>query len=165
MKSNIRKWLAVLITAVCYFIVHEGAHLAVALILGIFEKARFMGIGMQIVIDASKTTNIQLAVFNVAGSVATLLAAYIFVIRTNSILLQKNEFIKVVCYYLTLGFLIADPLYLSLLCGFFCGGDMNGIILFGISEFVIRLIYAAIGIVNLYLFIRIIFPAYKKNFS
>lgn len=165
MKSKIRKWLAIVITAVSYFIVHEGAHLLVALLLGIFEKMRFMGIGMQIVIDTSKITDIQLAVFNVAGSVATLLVAYFLVLMTRTILLSQNKFFGVVCYYLTLGFLVVDPLYLSVLCGFFGGGDMNGIILFGISEIAARSIYSAIGIINLYVFIKIIFPAYKKKFQ
>lgn len=163
--SNLRKWLGIVITIICYYIVHEGAHLIVALILGVFQKIRFMGIGMQIVIDSSAMTNIQLAVFCVVGSIAALLFGYVLVLLRSRILLSRSKVLKSACYYTTLGMLLLDPIYLSVLCGFFGGGDMNGIILFGIPEVAVRLIYAVIGVINIFVCIKYIYPAYKRNFA
>lgn len=165
MSSNLRKWLGIVITIICYYIVHEGAHLIVALILGVFQKIRFMGIGMQIVIDSSAMTNIQLAVFCVVGSIAALLFGYVLVLLRSRILLSRSKVLKSACYYTTLGMLLLDPIYLSVLCGFFGGGDMNGIILFGIPEVAVRLIYAVIGVINIFVCIKYIYPAYKRNFA
>ena len=61
--------------------------------------------------------------------------------------------------------LLVDPIYLSVLCGFFGGGDMNGIILFGIPEVAARLAYAVIGVINIFVFIKCVYPKYKANFS
>lgn len=165
MSSNLRKWLGIAITIICYYIVHEGAHLIVALILGVFQEIRFMGIGMQIVIEASALSNIQLAVFNVVGSVAALTFGYVLVLLKNRILLSQSKILKTACYYTTLGMLVLDPIYLSALCGFFGGGDMNGIIRFGIPEAAVRIIYAVIGVINTFVCIKYIYPAYKQNFT
>ncbi len=165
MSNNIRKWLGIAITIICYYFVHEGAHLIVALILGVFQEIRFMGIGMQIVIEASALSNIQLAVFCVVGSAAALIFGYILVLLRNRILLSQSKILKAACYYTTLGLLLLDPIYLSVLYGFFGGGDMNGIILFGIPETAVRIIYAVIGVTNIFVCIKYIYPAYKQNFA
>ena len=54
-------------------------------------------------------------------------------------------------YYITIAMLIIDPLYLSILCHFFGGGDMNGIVLF-IPEIFARIIYGLILVFNIILF-------------
>jgi hypothetical protein len=165
MSTNLRKWFGIIITIICYYVVHEGSHLLVALILGVFRTVRFMALGVQIVINASDMSNLQLAVFNIAGSVGTFFAAYILVLLRNHILLSHSKPFKAACYYTTLGLLLIDPIYLSILCGFFGGGDMNGIILFGIPEVVARSIYALIGIINTFVLIKYVYPAYKQNFA
>ena len=59
--------------------------------------------------------------------------------------------------------LLIDPLYLSVLCGFFGGGDMNGIKLF-IPEVAARIIYGIILITNALVFVKIVLPKYKSAF-
>ena len=78
---------------------------------------------------------------------------------------NKNKIFKAICFYTTLAFLLLDPLYLAIIYKFFGGGDMNGIVLFGIPEIVIQLIYGTIAIINIFLIIKKIYPAYKKSFS
>lgn len=164
MKNNARKWLGLIITILCYYIVHEGAHAIAALFMGSFQRIKFTFPGVQVVADAEVMNNLQLAVFCVVGPLATLLLGYVLVLMTNRILKSNNKVIKATCYYMTLGMLVLDPLYLSVLCGFFGGGDMNGIILFGIPEAVCRLVFGAIGAINVYVFIKFVYPAYKQNF-
>lgn len=164
MSGNMRKCFGVAVTIIGYYVIHEGAHLLIALILGVFQEIRFKEMGVQIVVEASGMSNIQLAIFSIMGSVATLLVGYVLVLSKNWILLSDSKVLKAVFYYATLGFLVNDPIYLSVLCGFFGGGDMNGIVLFGIQEIAARLIYGVIAVVNIFIFIKYIYPAYKQNF-
>ena len=67
-------------------------------------------------------------------------------------------------YYITIAFLLLDPLYLSVLCGFFGGGDMNGIALL-CPEWAARCIFGVLLIVNGFVFWRSVLPSYKKSFA
>lgn len=60
--------------------------------------------------------------------------------------------------------LLIDLLYLSLLCGFFGAGDMNGIMLFGIPKTAARGIYGVIGVINTLILVKYVDPAYRDNF-
>ena len=71
---------------------------------------------------------------------------------------------KACTYYITIALLMIDPLYLSLLCGFFGGGDMNGIKLL-IPEVVARIAYGVILLVNAWVFVKIVLPKYKLAFA
>ena len=71
---------------------------------------------------------------------------------------------KTCAYYTTLALLLLDPLYLSVLCGFFGGGDMNGI------GYLIPVVYARIAygillIVNAFVFWKIVLQKYRMMFS
>ena len=81
MKNQTSQYGGYLIFAVLvYYIIHEGAHLVVALFFHAFKKIKFMGIiGIQVDIYRDRLTNGQLGVFCIAGAVATLLAAYVLV--------------------------------------------------------------------------------------
>ena len=72
--------------------------------------------------------------------------------------------IKAICYYTTLALLLIDPLYLTIIYKLVGGGDMNGILLFGIQEEVVQLIYGIIVLINILLIIKKIYPVYKKSF-
>ena len=60
--------------------------------------------------------------------------------------------------------LLIDPLYLSVRCGFFGGGDMNGIKLL-VPEVAARILYGAVLIVNVLVFVKIVLPKYKLAFA
>ena len=60
--------------------------------------------------------------------------------------------------------LLLDPLYLSLLCGFFGGGDMNVIALL-VPEIAARIGYGVLLIVNMFVFIKVVLPKYKAAFE
>ena len=67
-------------------------------------------------------------------------------------------------YYITIAFLLLDPLYLSVLCGFFGGGDMNGIALL-LPEWAARGLVGALLLVNALVFWRRVLPVYRQSFS
>ena len=56
-----------------------------------------------------------------------------------------------------------DPLYLSVLCGLFGGGDMNGIELL-IPEKVARMGCGFLLVVNVVVFFKVVLPKYKQGF-
>ena len=60
--------------------------------------------------------------------------------------------------------LLLDPLYLSVLCGFFGGGDMNGIALL-CPEWAARCLFGALLLVNGLVFWKRILPVYRQSFS
>ena len=60
--------------------------------------------------------------------------------------------------------LLIDPLYLSVLCGFLGGGDMNGIKLF-VPEVAAQILYGLVLAVNAFVFVKIVLPKYKLAFA
>ena len=79
MSKRVRQYIGILFAIVAYYIVHEGAHLIVALALHAFKKINFMGIGIQIDIYRDRLTDTQLGIFCIAGVTATLITAYALV--------------------------------------------------------------------------------------
>ena len=164
MNKRIRQYIGLLSAIIAYYLIHEGAHFLYALSLGVFKKINFMGLGIQIDIYAEKMTQTQLGVFCLVGSVAALLFAYILVLLIEKIGKSSSNMLKACAYYITLALLFIDPLYLSILCSFFGGGDMNGIS-FLIPETVARVLYGIILISNLVVFAKIVLPRYKVIFA
>ena len=106
----------------------------------------------------------QLGIFCLAGSVSTLLVGYILCALTAKICTCSSKVVRAIFYYITIAFLVLDPLYLSILCGFFGGGDMNGIRLL-CPEWMARAGFGAILLANGILFWKKVLPIYKKSFE
>ena len=163
MNKRARQYVGLLSAIIAYYLIHEGAHLIYALFTGVFKQINFMGLGMQIDIYSERMTQAQLGVFCLMGSVVTLLFAYILIALIGKIAKISSKVFKACAYYITIAMLLIDPLYLSVLCGFFGGGDMNGIKLL-IPEVVARIIYGIILITNALVFVKIVLPKYKSAF-
>ena len=159
-----RQYLGILAALVSYYAVHEGAHLAYACAIGVFEKIRFLGLGIQIVTDTQCMTNTQLGIFCAVGAVATLIAAYGLTLGTPAICKVESKAFKACMYYITMAMLLVDPLYLSVLCGFFGGGDMNGIALL-VPEWAARAFFGVLLVINGILFWKVVLPKYRSAFA
>ena len=159
-----RQYLGILSALVSYYAVHEGAHLAYACAIGVFEKIRFLGLGIQIVTDTQCMTNTQLGIFCAVGAVATLIAAYGLTLGTPAICKVESKVFKACMYYITMAMLLVDPLYLSVLCGFFGGGDMNGIALL-VPEWAARAFSGVLLVINGILFWKVVLPKYRSAFA
>ena len=164
MNKRVRQYVGLLSAVIAYYLLHEGAHLLYALAIGAFKQVNLMGLGMQIDIYAEKMTQTQLGVFCLLGSVTTLLTAYILLALIDKIRGISSKTIKACLYYITIAMLLIDPLYLSVLCGFFGGGDMNGIKLL-VPEAAVRIIYGLVLIVNVFAFVKVVLPKYKLAFA
>ena len=162
--KRVRQYIGILAAAAAYYSVHEGAHLLCVVLLGAFKQIRFMGIGMQIDVYAERMTDGQMALFCVAGASATLFAGIMLAALAGKISRIKSKLLRAVMYYITIAFLLLDPLYLSILCGFFGGGDMNGIRLI-FPEWAVRIAFAGLLIINGWIFWKRVLPVYKESFS
>lgn len=163
MTKRTRQYIGILSAVVAYYLIHEGAHLLFALFGGVFKRIKFMGLGVQVGVYAERMTNTELGIFCLIGALATLCVGYLLVILAKRISKAKSPLYRAIIYYITIAFLLLDPLYLSVLCGFFGGGDMNGIALL-CPEVAARILFGAILILNGVAFWKIVLPAYKKSF-
>ena len=161
---QVRQYIGILAAAASYYFVHEGAHLLCAVLLGTFKTIRFMGIGMQIDVYAERMTDVQMTLFCIAGAVATLFAGIMLAALARKMSRIKSKLLRAVMYYITIAFLLLDPLYLSILCGFFGGGDMNGISRI-FPEWMARIVFAGLLILNSWIFWKRVLPVYKESFS
>ena len=123
-----------------------------------------MGIGMQVDVYAERMTDGEMALFCIAGAVATLFAGIVLAALAGKISHKKSTLLRAVMYYITVALLLLDPLYLSILCGFFGGGDMNGIRLL-CPEWIARSVFAGLLIVNAWVFWKQVLPVYRESFS
>lgn len=135
-----------------------------AVFLGSFRQIRFMGIGMQVDVYAERMTDGEMALFCIAGAVATLFAGIVLAALAGIISHKKSTLLRAVMYYITVALLLLDPLYLSILYGFFGGGDMNGIRLL-CPEWIARSVFAGLLIVNAWVFWKRVLPVYRESFS
>lgn len=164
MNKQIRQYIGLFSAILAYYIVHEGAHLLYALAAGAFRQIHFLGLGLQIDIHADLLTNGQLAAFCLVGSIATAASGYLLVALTGAITKQPGKIFQACMYYITIALLLIDPLYLSVLCGFFGGGDINGIALI-VPESLARSTYGLMLAANVALFLKIVLPKYRAAFA
>ena len=164
MNKRVRQYIGLISAILAYYIIHEGTHLLYALHIDAFKQINFMGLGIQIDVYLDKMTSNQMGIFCVLGSIATVITAYALVAFTDKIGEISSKFFKACMYYITIAMLLIDPLYLSVLYGFFGGGDMNGISLL-VPEIVARILYGIILLINIVVFMKIVLPKYKLAFS
>ena len=147
-----------------YYIIHEGAHLIYALSVGAFRQINFMGLGVQIGIYEEQMNNLQLGIFCLSGAAATMVTAYVLTLTASQICKADSKIFKACLYYITIAMLLIDPLYLSVLCGLFGGGDMNGIALL-IPEWIARSLFGVLLVFHFLLFRKVVLPEYKRSFA
>lgn len=164
MSKRIRQYIGLLAGIIAYYIVHEGAHFLYSLCLGVFKQINFLGLGVQVDVYSERMTQTQLGIFCLLGPVATIIFAYILVAFIDKIGRLSSKIAKACSYYTTMTMLMLDPLYLSLLCRFFGGGDMNGIALLFPEEW-FRIVCALLFVINIIVFIKVVVPKYKLVFG
>ena len=164
MNKSLRQYIGLFVAVVAYYAVHEGTHFVYALSTGVFKQVNFMGLGMQIDVYAEQMTSQQLGVFCIVGAIATTIVAYVLVVLAGKIKDISSKVVKAGLYYISICMLLLDPLYLSVLCGMFGGGDMNGISLL-IPEAAARVCFGILLVLNIFLFFKIVLPKYKQGFK
>ena len=164
MSKRVRQYIGILAALAAYYLVHEGAHLLYAQLTDVFKQINFMGLGIQIDVFAELMTDTQLGVFCLVGALATFCVGYLLTALARNICRAKSKLLRAVFYYITLALLLLDPLYLSILCGFFGGGDMNGIAQF-FPEWAARCLFGVLLLINGLVFYKRLLPIYRQSFS
>ena len=164
MTKRIRQYAGLLAAILAYYLLHEGTHLLYALSIGAFRQINIGALGIQIDVYADRMSDMQMGLFCLAGSIATLITGWCLSAAAHRIGKRPSKVFKACMYYVTIALLLIDPLYLSVLCGFFGGGDMNGIALL-IPELAARFIYSALLVINACIFWKRVLPAYKAAFA
>ena len=164
MSKRARQYIGILAAVIAYYLVHEGAHLLYALLTGVYKKINLMGLGVQIDVYTERMTDAQLGVFCLVGALATLCASYLLTALTGRICRARSKLLRAALYYITIALLLIDPLYLSVLCGLFGGGDMNGIALI-CPEWAARCLFGALLLINGLAFWKRVLPAYRQSFA
>lgn len=164
MSKRVRQLVGIFAAVAAYYLIHEGAHLLCAVCTGVFKQINFMGLGVQVDVFAERMTDTQLGVFCLVWALATFCAAYLLTAFAKNICKAKSKLLRAVFYYITIALLLLDPLYLSILCSFFGGGDMNGIALL-CPEWAARVIFGALLLINGLVFWKLVLPTYQESFS
>lgn len=164
MSKRVRQYVGILTAVIAYYLIHEGAHLITALCCGAFRQVNILSLGIQIDIYPERMTELQLGLFCLAGPAATLAAGLLLILSAKRICCAKFKLFKTIMWYVTLTVLLLDPVYLSILCGFFGGGDMNGIRLL-LPEGIARGTFALIGAVNVYVIRKHLLAEYTNAFA
>ena len=161
--KRLRQYAGIAAAVLIYYLVHEGAHLFYALYAGAFKEVLVLGPGMQVDIYADRMSSTQLGFFCLAGPAATLVCGWCLTAAAQRICRSKSGLLRACGYYVTMAMLLLDPLYMSLLCGFFGGGDMNGVRLL-MPEGAARALFGCLLIAGGAAFMRRILPVYTSSF-
>lgn len=164
MSRRIRQYIGLVVAVVLYYVIHEGAHLAVALGMGTFKQINFIGLGMQIDVFAEQMTPTQMGWFCVAGPLTTFVVGWLLVVFAGKICSVESALIRTCAWYTSLTMLVLDALYLGIFYRWVGGGDMNGITLI-VPEVVASVVAIAIGVLNIILIWRVLYPAYARSFA
>jgi len=164
MSKRIRQYIGIFAAVIAYYVIHEGAHFLYALYYGTFKGINFMGLGMQIDAYVERMTDTQLGIFCLVGPLATLVAGWLLILLAKQICKSCSKVFKAVMWYVSLAILLLDPIYMSILCGFFGGGDMNGIKLL-MPEIAARILFAVIGMIHGFAVWKYLLPVYTKAFQ
>ncbi len=164
MSKRARQYIGILAAVIAYYLVHEGEPLLYALFTGVFRQVKFMGLGVQVDVFRERMTDTQLGIFCLVGAVATFCMAYLLTAFAKKIGTARSKLLRAVLYYMTIALLLIDPLYLSVLCGLFGGGDMNGIALL-VPEWAARVGFGALLIANGLMSWKRVLPVYSSSFS
>ena len=161
--KRLRQYAGIGAAVLIYYLVHEGAHLAYALCAGAYKEVLVLGPGMQVDIYADRMSSRQLGLFCLAGPAATQVCGWCLTAAAEGICRIKSGLLRSCGYYVTMVMLLLDPLYMSLLCGFFGGGDMNGVRLL-MPEGAARALFGGLLIAGGAAFMRRILPVYTSSF-
>jgi len=158
-----KRWLIFLFAVVIYFIVHEGMHASVAMFYGEYEAFRIIPIGpeVQYRTPVEEREGIHWAFISGASNLVTILIGYLLLFLGDRLARLRSWFLRAASFYLTLIFLLADPLNLSI-GPLIYGGDANGIAFgLGLNRYIIQMVFLFILLVNRDLIAQKLFPMYE----
>lgn len=162
--KRIRQYVGILAALICYYVVHEGAHLLYALCHDVFRHINLMALGVQIDVYRDQLTDTQLGWFCLVGPLATLAAAVALVLNRGKICAAKSKMLRAAAWYTSIVMLVLDPLYLSVVYRFVGGGDMNGIRLL-VPEVAAQVVFGLLLVAGVLVLWKVLWPLYTESFG
>lgn len=159
-QQNLNKWAVLIWALLLYFAIHEGAKILYALFTGTYVDISFISLQYEAKIDIKSMSHAQQCCFWLIGSIATTFIGYIFFILTGKLLKSDRHWVHAFSYYITIVFMLLDPVYLGIASLMIEGGDMSGINTV-MNEQIVRLIAELISIVNVILILKYFLPKHK----
>lgn len=147
-----------------YLFLHHTAHFLAATRLGVFHELIITPTCIKVVLTPGTSfVGWRLALYSGLGSILTVSFGYLLFSLRHKILQLRRRAMKRYLYFLTLTFLLVDPLYIAVLSFVFCG-DICGIATgLGITCAFVRVVYGALGLLNIYLVCSRLQPAYAGD--
>ena len=102
MSKRTRQYLGLIVAIISFYMIHEGAHLLYAMTIGVYKLINMIGLGVQVDVFAEKMTDIQMGVFCIVGSLATLITGYILVGIINILIKVPSDVFKACMFYVTI---------------------------------------------------------------
>lgn len=157
-----KRWLTFLLAVMIYLTVHEGMHALTAMLHGEYDALIIRAILFPEVLyktPVEERSGIHWAFISGASNLVTILVGYLLLASGDRLAGLRGPF-RSIFFYLTLIFLLADPLNLSL-GPFFYGGDADGIAVgLGINRYLIQMVFLVVLLVNRELVAQRLFPMY-----
>jgi len=157
-----KKWLTFLFAVMIYLTVHEGMHALTAMLHDEYDTLIIKAILFPEVLyktAVEERSGSYWAFISGTSNLVTILAGYLLLASGDRLAGLRGPF-RSIFFYLTLIFLLADPLNLSL-GPFFYGGDADGIAVgLGINRYLIQIVFLVVLFVNRELIAQRLFPMY-----
>jgi len=145
-----------------YYLFHEGCHVIVSLIFTEFHSIKLSLIGPEIIYktDVVQRLGFKWGLISGVSNFSTIIMGYILLVYGKKIVEEKRRFIKKYFFYLTIVFLLVDPINLTF-GPMIYGGDALGISQgFGINLRFIQIAFLIILMINRECIIRMLFPLF-----
>ncbi|MBE0409158.1 MAG: hypothetical protein IBX69_05430 [Anaerolineales bacterium] len=159
----LKRLIFLLFALIAYLIVHEGLHALIAVPFGEFSDFLVKPYGFEVIFvtPPAERSGIHWLFISGMSNFATIILGYILLSQRERIAQIRIDFIRSLGYWVTLLFLLADPLNLSI-GPFIYGGDALGISLgSGINIYFIQAVFLVVFLVNRELIAQYLLPAFR----
>ncbi len=157
-----RKLIAITLAVIIFAILHEGLHALAASFYGEYEAFHLRPYGLEVTVKTpvEERQGFQWAIFSGLPNAGTILLGYLLLAERHFLASLHITFLRNLGYWLTLIFLLIDPLNLSIIPLIF-GGDVNGIAVgLGVPVLLIQAFALLLLLVNRELVVQALLPAF-----
>jgi len=159
----LRKYLLLLLALAVFASVHEGAHILTAVAFGEFNGFYLKPYGFEVEFrtPVSERTGAKWGLISGSSNFITIAIGYVLYSQRRRMISLQNTTLYILGYWLTLCFLILDPLNLSV-GPFIYGGDVNGVSVgFSVNQYIIQAAFLGLFLLNRELLVQRLLPLYK----
>jgi len=150
---------------ISYYLLHESLHIIISLFFDEFHSVKLSLIGPEIIYksEIAQRMDLKWGIISGMSNFVTIITGYILLVFGKKIIEMKWSFIKKHFFYLTIAFLLVDPINL-VLGPFIYGGDALGISQgFGINLILLQVFFFIVLMINREFIIRILFPVFHTK--